>query len=275
MPQFARRCRVGFTLIELLVVISLIALLIGILLPALAAARNSARISACLSNVHQLAIGVHTYAADNRDAIPRGLDAVSLVPMNWGEMNVPENAFASSSIWRGDSPAGFGITDYNSHGELLNNNYISDKRSMFCPDDNTNDPTAELAKIGVLGTPLMPYTGAPGEQPYAYSSYVYRNLDQTTNDKASDLGRNALGRNAVALIFDSNSTGDPLASPGTIRTNHRNEVLNFGYTDGHGQTLSNKNLTYSLNPMDYLSWYGGIEAAYNRMLQNADEKNPG
>jgi prepilin-type N-terminal cleavage/methylation domain-containing protein len=59
----------GFTLIELLVVIAIIALLVGILLPALGAARNSARLGKCLSNVRQFSVAANTYAADFKEQI--------------------------------------------------------------------------------------------------------------------------------------------------------------------------------------------------------------
>lgn len=63
------RNRGGFTLIELLLVVAIIALLIGILLPALGSARKAARTGVCQSNLKQLGISTHTYAADFKEAL--------------------------------------------------------------------------------------------------------------------------------------------------------------------------------------------------------------
>ncbi|NBW95580.1 MAG: DUF1559 domain-containing protein [Planctomycetia bacterium] len=52
----------GFTLVELLVVIAIIGVLVGLLLPAVQAARESARRSACLNNMKQASIGMHSHA---------------------------------------------------------------------------------------------------------------------------------------------------------------------------------------------------------------------
>jgi prepilin-type N-terminal cleavage/methylation domain-containing protein/prepilin-type processing-associated H-X9-DG protein len=54
----------GFTLIELLVVIAIIAILAAILFPVFAQARESARMTSCLSNVKQLTLGWMMYAQD-------------------------------------------------------------------------------------------------------------------------------------------------------------------------------------------------------------------
>lgn len=64
------RARYAFTLIELLVVVSIIALLIAILLPALGRARAAANMTACLSNMRQMAIATTAYATDNRQMLP-------------------------------------------------------------------------------------------------------------------------------------------------------------------------------------------------------------
>ena len=64
------RHRRGFTLVDLLVVIGIIALLVAILLPALQKARESAKVTQCLSNLRQMGLAQGMYLLDNKGRLP-------------------------------------------------------------------------------------------------------------------------------------------------------------------------------------------------------------
>lgn len=71
-PARSRRAARAFTLVELLVVIGIIGVLVSLLLPTLGRAREAARRTACLSNLKQVHLAFHYYAAGNRDRVPIG-----------------------------------------------------------------------------------------------------------------------------------------------------------------------------------------------------------
>lgn len=71
--------RAAFTLVEILIVIAIIALLAALLFPAFSRARESARQTTCVTNLHQISIAVQQYFQDERrypdslvDLLPEG-----------------------------------------------------------------------------------------------------------------------------------------------------------------------------------------------------------
>jgi prepilin-type N-terminal cleavage/methylation domain-containing protein/prepilin-type processing-associated H-X9-DG protein len=60
----------AFTLVELLVVIAIVSILAALLLPALVKTRETGRSAACLSNLHQIGLGLQLYVDDNHNLLP-------------------------------------------------------------------------------------------------------------------------------------------------------------------------------------------------------------
>src|ERR1043165_4562193 len=70
-PNLKCSCaRSAFTLVELLVVIMVIAILAALLLPALTQAKHKAQMIKCVSNLHQIGIGLRMYVEDHNATFP-------------------------------------------------------------------------------------------------------------------------------------------------------------------------------------------------------------
>jgi prepilin-type N-terminal cleavage/methylation domain-containing protein/prepilin-type processing-associated H-X9-DG protein len=72
----------GFTLIELLTVIAIIGILAAIIIPVVGKVRTTARASAALSGIRDLANGVLVYANDNRNFLPMARDPGTNITWN-------------------------------------------------------------------------------------------------------------------------------------------------------------------------------------------------
>ncbi len=76
--------RTGFTILELVVTIGLISVLLALLLPAVQSVRESARLTQCRANLHQIGIGMQVYADSNRVFPTKAESAYQNVAMSAG-----------------------------------------------------------------------------------------------------------------------------------------------------------------------------------------------
>jgi prepilin-type N-terminal cleavage/methylation domain-containing protein len=200
----------AFTLIELLVVVAIIALLIAVLLPSLAQARERAKRSACLSNLHQTHLAFVLYAQDNNDQVPLGYRTVS---KQFNSMIYTSTA----STW-----ALFGL--------LMTGNYEKVPKVLYCPSQ-TNTKF-------VFATSDNPWP-LPGVTPGAniQAGYCSRPDKQIPDDLSNPAGSGVAVPFTMPHLRDYNVFtnqaifGDLTAAANRIQTGHHdgNNVL---FADG-------------------------------------------
>src|SRR3954462_1190862 len=96
--------RKGFTLIELLVVIAIIAILAALLFPVFARAKESAKKTACISNLKQIGDAIIMYEGDYDDVFPHAVDpSDKWTPQIWDsfpnfEAEIPKMPLMSEAL---------------------------------------------------------------------------------------------------------------------------------------------------------------------------------
>jgi prepilin-type N-terminal cleavage/methylation domain-containing protein/prepilin-type processing-associated H-X9-DG protein len=158
-----RRQTPGFTLIELLVVIAIIAILAAILFPVFSHAREKARQSYCLSNLHQLSAAMLMYAQDSDGLFPPVVSHASprelnYYRMSWMRVLEPYVRSRSSYVCLSSRHTS---QEYEKNNDLVQN-------YGYCPTLRSTGYDATILTAGPFGTALLEgiggFSGAPIRQ---------------------------------------------------------------------------------------------------------------
>ncbi len=213
----ARRMRRAFTLIELLVVIAIIAILAAILFPVFAQARESARMSSCLSNLKQVGLGVMMYVQDYDEKYP---DTIA-----WGRM--------WTGVWVAD-PTNPDTVRYIPE---LTQPYVKNADIWFCPTVARNGRA-----FGFWGNPPN------GLDPAAANgtTYLWQHQTATCTDRNGNTIANPVNVSTLPLAGVSQPARAPLMHDipyhggdiGIENGSFHRGGINVNFADGHAKYSS-------------------------------------
>jgi len=214
--------RRGFTLIELLVVIGIISVLIAVLVPSLAAAKRTAQRTRCLANLRGLEMAQQMYAGANDNALLDAGDGSYDVPGSWIGILQPYSGNPLIRRCPSDQSPYFDSPDTDLSPAVVRltsyglSNYVTPSHAPL-----GTTPPAKITQIANAAS-VIQFVELAETGSYAVADHVH----------VDDFYFSLLPNTTLQRICGQMPVG---RHGGTL--NSWNGVLNYGFVDGHAESL--------------------------------------
>jgi len=166
-PICPTRKAAGFTLIELLVVIAILGVLLALLSGALIRAKWAAQRVACMNTLKQWGTGVHLYAAQSDDELPResAVDGIN----SWELTAAPTN----HDVWYNGVAETIGVPTMSQYAQTPSSqqSFYSQARIFHCPSARFSPISATYPNFSI-----------------AFNSKLMRDFEKTNPGPPTSLG---------------------------------------------------------------------------------------
>jgi prepilin-type N-terminal cleavage/methylation domain-containing protein/prepilin-type processing-associated H-X9-DG protein len=230
-----RKTKRAFTLVELLVVLAIIGILAALLLPAVSRSKGKGRQMQCVSNLHQLGLGLQNFASDNH-AYPSAFAGTnSDNPGSWYiqlqcggfDVSKPRTNFIYEGVWR--CPSAQGSVDPHSGGIPISYGYNAFGILAIGNPTNALGLLGRLVSVSALFEPIR------------------------ESEVISPSEMIALGDSFVGGVFFMREHLDYLDRGGRASSRHQGRV-NVAFCDGHVESPTLKSAFEDTNDAALARW---------------------